>query len=47
MAWDTFDSKEFYREAGKTMPGSELAIDNPDAQGNGEICLRGNLLIEL
>lgn len=41
MAWDTFDSKEFYREAGKTMPGSELAIDNPDAQGNGEICLRG------
>lgn len=26
---------------GKVFPGTELKIDNPDADGNGEICMRG------
>ncbi len=35
MAWDSFNHHDFYREAGKSLPGLELAIDNPDAEGNG------------
>lgn len=35
MAWDTFDSKDFFKEAGKSLPGLELSIDNQDHQGNG------------
>lgn len=34
-AWDTFQSPEFLREAGRCPPGFELAIDNPDSEGNG------------
>lgn len=35
MAWDTFKSHKFFKEAGKPILGGELAIDNPDAEGNG------------
>jgi len=31
------------KEAGKVIDGLTIAIDNPDNEGNGEICLRGNL----
>jgi hypothetical protein len=41
MAWDTFNSREFFKEAGHSLPGLEIVIDNPDTEGNGEICLRG------
>ena len=26
---------------GKSIPGSEIKIENPDRDGNGEICYRG------
>jgi long-chain-fatty-acid--CoA ligase ACSBG len=26
---------------GKVFPGTELMIHTPDAEGNGEICMRG------
>jgi long-chain-fatty-acid--CoA ligase ACSBG len=42
-AWDTFKSREFFKEAGNCLSGLEVVIDKPDAEGNGEICLRGNL----
>jgi acyl-CoA synthetase (AMP-forming)/AMP-acid ligase II len=45
MGWDTYKSKEFLREAGRCFPGLELIIDNPDAEGHGEICLRGSTLL--
>lgn len=27
--------------AGYALPGTDLKIDNPDEQGEGEICMRG------
>lgn len=35
MAWETYNSNDFLKEAGKSLPGLQLAIDNPDAEGNG------------
>ena len=29
------------KEAGVILPGLQVAIDKPDAEGNGEICCRG------
>lgn len=41
--WKNFRDREFLKEAGKVIDGLTIAIDNPDNEGNGEICLRGNL----
>lgn len=40
-SWDKFDSRDALREAGRPLDGLDLCIENPDADGNGEICLRG------
>jgi len=40
-AFKEFHSIEALKEAGEVFPGLELRIANPDAEGNGEICLRG------
>lgn len=39
--WKNFTDKEFLRETGRALDGLTLAIDNPDNEGNGEVCLRG------
>jgi len=31
MAWDAYNTRDFLREAGKSLPGLTIAIDNPDA----------------
>ena len=36
-----FTSTESLKEAGVALPGLSICIDKPDAEGNGEICLRG------
>lgn len=36
-----FSLIESLKEAGQVIEGLQIAIDNPDAEGNGEICLRG------
>lgn len=38
---NSFTSNEALKEAGVVLPGLQLVINNPDAEGNGEICLRG------
>ncbi|CAD8089571.1 unnamed protein product [Paramecium sonneborni] len=38
--FDKFDEL-FINSTGKPMEGTELRIDNPDKDGNGEICYRG------
>jgi long-chain-fatty-acid--CoA ligase ACSBG len=43
--WKNFTDKEFLREAGRGLDGLTISIDNPDAEGNGEICLRGTHLL--
>lgn len=37
----SFETSEALKEAGTILPGMQLNINNPDAEGNGEICLRG------
>lgn len=39
--WSSFTSEAFLKEAGQCLDGAEISIANPDAEGNGEICLRG------
>lgn len=36
-----FHCAEALKEAGIALPGLQISIDKPDADGNGEICLRG------
>jgi long-chain-fatty-acid--CoA ligase ACSBG len=38
--FEKFDA-EFFKEAGFSIEGTQLKIDNPDKEGNGEICFRG------
>lgn len=38
--FDKYD-EHFIRSTGKSMPGTEVMIFNPDNEGNGEICFRG------
>jgi hypothetical protein len=33
--WKNFTDKAFLKEAGKVLDGLTIAIDNPDADGNG------------
>ena len=40
-AFKNFTSTEFLKEAGSPLSGLQVCIANPDADGNGEICLRG------
>jgi len=37
----SFDGQHRSGSAGKSIPGSEIKIGNPDRDGNGEICFRG------
>jgi acyl-CoA synthetase (AMP-forming)/AMP-acid ligase II len=43
-AFSNYHSIEALKEAGECYPGLELRISNPDADGNGEVCLRGRSL---
>lgn len=43
LKWKNFRDRQFLKEAGKVIDGLTISIDNPDNDGNGEICLRGNL----
>ena len=36
-----FKGKDILKEAGTVLPGATISIHNPDAEGNGEICMRG------
>ena len=40
-AFKSLTSTEALKEAGMGLPGLQVCIANPDAEGNGEICLRG------
>ena len=40
-AFKNFTSTESLKEAGTPLNGLQVCIANPDADGNGEICLRG------
>ena len=40
-ALKSFTTIQSLKEAGVVLPGLQLCINNPDAEGNGEICLRG------
>ncbi|KAL5267519.1 hypothetical protein ACHWQZ_G004525 [Mnemiopsis leidyi] len=37
----SFDGQHKAGSTGKSIPGSEIKIENPDRDGNGEICYRG------
>lgn len=36
-----FDLGVFLSSCGKALPGCKIRLDNPDEDGNGEICLWG------
>ena len=40
-AFKNFYCTEALKEAGVPLPGLQVSIDKPDAEGNGGICLRG------
>ena len=40
LNFDSFD-KDFLKSCGKAIDGTEILIQNPDQDGNGEICYRG------
>jgi hypothetical protein len=33
--WKNFTDRDFLREAGKVVDALQIAIDNPDEEGNG------------